>query len=236
VRDFTERRSWSGVDAIPVVRLVLVTGLLVVFGVYLRSAGIHDQTDFGVYRAGGHAILTGRDLYALRVLPLGLPFTYPPVSAMFFALLALIPVRAGQVVWMAASLAGLGVFVRLTMRRYATGVAATGTTVFLVVLILVARSDPVRVNLNFGQINVFIGLLLVADLCGALPRIPRMSTTCTSCASRTSAITSSPRVGRSSYAKRVSTASAARRNWRKRTAVSTLVQSWHMFSLRRTLP
>jgi len=62
VRDFTERRSWSGLDAIPVVRLVLVTGLLVVFGVYLRSAGVHDQVDFGVYRAGGHAILTGRDL------------------------------------------------------------------------------------------------------------------------------------------------------------------------------
>jgi alpha-1,2-mannosyltransferase len=173
VRDFTERRSWSGVDAVPVVRLVLVTGLLVVFGVYLRSAGVHDQVDFGVYRAGGHAILTGRDLYALRVLPVGLPFTYPPASAVFFALLALIPVRAGQVVWMAASLVGLGVFVRLTMRRYATGVAATSTTVFLVVLILVARSNPVRVNLTFGQINVFIGLLVVADLCDALPRLPR---------------------------------------------------------------
>jgi alpha-1,2-mannosyltransferase len=156
-----------------VTRFALVAALLIVFGFYLRSAGGHDQVDFGVYRAGGHAILTGRDLYTLRVLPVGLPFTYPPASAVFFTLLALIPVRVGQVVWMTGSLVGLGVFVRLTMRRYATGVAVTGTTVFLVVLILVARSDPVRVNLNFGQINVLIGLLLVADLCDVWPRLPR---------------------------------------------------------------
>jgi len=78
-----------------VVHFVLLAGLLVVFAGYLRSASVHDQIDFGVYRAGGHAIVTGRDLYALRVPPVGLPFTYPPASAVFLAPLALISVRIG---------------------------------------------------------------------------------------------------------------------------------------------
>ena len=49
------------------VQLVSVIGLLVVFAFYLRSAAVRDQVDFGVYRAGGHAVLHGHDLYALRV-------------------------------------------------------------------------------------------------------------------------------------------------------------------------
>jgi len=160
-------------DRRAVVQLAALIGLVVVFAFYLRSAAVRDQIDFGVYRAGGHAILHGSDLYALRVPPVGLPFTYPPASALLFAPLALIPVRAGQVAWMAASLLGLCVFVRLALRRFAVGRATTSVSVFLVVLLLVSRSDPVRVNLNFGQINVLIGLLVVADLGGGLPRVPR---------------------------------------------------------------
>ncbi len=86
--------------------------------------------------------------------PVGLPFTYPPVSAVIFALLATLPVRAGQVVWMVVSLVGLCVFVRMVLQRYATGVVATSTTALLVVVAVVSRSDPLRVNLLLGQINV----------------------------------------------------------------------------------
>ncbi len=147
--------------------------LVAIFAFYLRYAATHDQVDFGVYRAGGSAILHGNNLYTLRAPHSGLPFTYPPASAALFALLAWMPLRFGQVVWTALSLAALLVFVRLTLRRYATGFAATSVLVLLVVAIVFARSDPVRVNLDYGQINLLIGLLVVADLCGVLPRIPR---------------------------------------------------------------
>jgi alpha-1,2-mannosyltransferase len=153
--------------------LVLLAGVLVVFALYLRSAGATDQIDFGVYRAGGRAILNGRDLYSLRVPPVGLPFTYPPLSAVVFAPLAWLRVRAGQVVWMAASLIGLFAFVRLTLLRYGTGLAATSTSVLLAVFIVVAASDPLRVNFSLGQINVLIGLLVLADLADVLARVPR---------------------------------------------------------------
>jgi alpha-1,2-mannosyltransferase len=154
-------------------RLLLLVGVLVVVAGYLRSAGSHDQVDFGVYRAGGRAVLNGRDLYALRVPPIGLPFTYPPASAVLFAPLAWLPVRAGQVMWAAASLLGLYVFLRLTLLRYATGRAATSALLLPAVFILVARADPLRVNLLLGQVNVLIALLVVVDLCGVLSRVPR---------------------------------------------------------------
>jgi alpha-1,2-mannosyltransferase len=76
-------------------------------------------------------------------------------------------------VWMAASLAGLCLFVRLTLRRYAAGVAATDVSVALVVVVLVALSDPLRVNFQLGQINVLIALLVVVDLCDVLASVPR---------------------------------------------------------------
>jgi len=74
---------------------------------------------------------------------------------------------------MAASLLGLCVLVRLTLQHFASGLAARSVSVFLAVLIVVAGSDQVRVNLNFGQINVFIALLIVADLSDVAPRVPR---------------------------------------------------------------
>ncbi len=155
------------------VRLALMLPVLVAFGQYILTAARQDEVDFGVYRAGGHAFLAGHDLYLLRVPPVGLPFTYPPASAVFFSPLSWMPVRPGQVVWMAASLVGLCLFVRLTMLRYAAGDAAKSIPLLLVVLALVAWSNPLSVGLNLGQINVLIAVLVVADLSGVLPRLPR---------------------------------------------------------------
>lgn len=171
----SESNNWPSLNDMDnaFTKILLWGVVLVVFALYLRSAGTHDQVDFGVYRAGGKAILSGSDLYALRAPHSGLPFTYPPASAALFALLAWMPLRFGQVLWMATSLVALCLLVRLTLRRYAGGIASTSTTVMLIVLIVVARSDVVQVNLNFGQINVLIGLLAVADLCDVLPRVPR---------------------------------------------------------------
>ncbi len=150
---------------------VLVLALIVAR--YVFWAGLHDEVDFGVYRAGGHAFAAGQDLYRLRVPPIGLPFTYPPAAAVLFAPFSWLPIRSGQVLWMAASLAGLYAFVWLTLRRYAVGVARRSLLVLMLVVGVVAWSDPLKVGLDLGQINVLIALLVVADLAGALPWIPR---------------------------------------------------------------
>jgi len=51
--------------------------------------------DLGVYRYGGRAVLDGANLYALR-FPGALAFTYPPLSALAFAPLALVENAANQ--------------------------------------------------------------------------------------------------------------------------------------------
>src|SRR5262245_6066188 len=156
-----------------IVPFALAAGVVWLLVVYLHSAATHDQIDFLVYRAGGRAFLHGHDLYALHVPPLQLGFTYPPASAAIFAPLGFGPLRLDQVVWTALSFAGLYLYVRLVLRRYGTGIAATSVAPAVLVFIVVARSDPLRVNFNLGQINVLIALLVVADLSGALPRVPR---------------------------------------------------------------
>jgi alpha-1,2-mannosyltransferase len=156
-----------------VIPFVLGAGVLWMLVLSLHSAATHDQIDFEVYRAGGRAILQGHDLYALRVPPLQLGFTYPPASAVMFALLGFGPLRLDQVVWIALSFVGLYVYVRLVLRRYATGIAATSVAGAVLLFIVVTRANPVRVNFHLGQINVLIALLVCADLSDALPRVPR---------------------------------------------------------------
>jgi alpha-1,2-mannosyltransferase len=156
-----------------VIALALAAGVLCMLAVCLHSAATHDQIDFAVYRAGGRAILHGHDLYALRVPPLQLGFTYPPASAAIFVPLAFGPLRLDQVVWISLSLVGLYLYVRLVLRRYAAGIAATSIAVAVLVFLVVATSDPLRVNFHLGQINVLIALLICADFSDTFPRVPR---------------------------------------------------------------
>jgi alpha-1,2-mannosyltransferase len=153
--------------------LLALAGLIVVFVADLHFVAARHQVDFSVYRAGGLAIAKGRDLYSLRVGADRLPFTYPPAAAAAFSVLTLVPVGVGQVAFLTASFLGLYAVVRLSLRRYATGGSSSSTPMVLLVVLVVALSDSMRVNLELGQINVFIVLLVLGDFCDVFPRIPR---------------------------------------------------------------
>ena len=138
------------------------------------SASLHEhQVDFSVYRRGGAAVLHGADLYAVRVGSLRLPFTYPPAAALLFAPFAGIAIRPEQALWAAGSLVALWYVIRLSLRRYAPPRISNETLVALGVFVLVAQSNPLRVGMGLGQINVFIALLVLADFCGVAPSLPR---------------------------------------------------------------
>lgn len=145
-------------------------GFLAVGGACLVAAAVllllvdwANFMDLRVYRAGGQAFLDGFDLYADefgREYGTGLPFTYPPVAAMLFTTLAVVPVAAAVVVLTAISLAALAAVAVIVVRRPVTLVAAAFA--FGVVL------EPVRLTLSFGQINLVLMVLVVADC--LLPR------------------------------------------------------------------
>ncbi len=166
------RAEWVGGWGRPA-RGLLVLGAAAVCAGYLVHAWQGYELDLAVYRAGGAAALSGHHLYNGLVTGSGYPFTYPPVSALLFFPLSPVPQGLAQLGWTLTSLVGLWFVVRLTLDRYASPAIAADPTWRLMVFVLVAVSDPLRVGLGTGQINVLIVLLVLADLCGAWPRLPR---------------------------------------------------------------
>lgn len=133
--------------------------------------------DADVYRMGGQAWLQGRPLYADGTLfqtqvGLGLPFTYPPLAAVAFAPLALVtlPTASAAITVVTCLLLVVSTWIVLTrldvaqnwpvggsarLRRWwlAAGLVALAAWCF----------EPLLENFRFGQINVILMTLVIAD-------------------------------------------------------------------------
>ncbi len=118
-------------------------------------------TDLSVYRYGGRAALEDLPLYGLDDPVTGLPFTYPPFGAVLMAPLAVLPTWLAAALWTGASLAALAGVVVVV--KTAFGRLSPGWLVALVAggaLLL----EPVWQNLTFGQVNLFLMLVVLWDL------------------------------------------------------------------------
>ena len=113
--------------------------------------------DLAVYVGSAGVVGAGGDLYGYRT-EAGLPFTYPPFAALVAEPLARVPLPLVQIAWIAATLAAaLGVAV-LAMRPVVERLGLPVTTALLLV------STPVRSHVRFGQVGLFLVLLVAADL------------------------------------------------------------------------
>ena len=136
------------------------------------------RIDIDVYRMGGRAWLDGRALYADGAMfqtqgGLELPFTYPPLAAVLFAPFALLSLDVASVVITATTLVLLIVAVTIVLTRLDVWpqTAVTGEPAWLrrawlaaaVVAPAVAFLEPIRSNFDFGQINVVLMTLVIAD-------------------------------------------------------------------------
>ncbi|HEY0452244.1 glycosyltransferase 87 family protein [Actinophytocola sp.] len=143
---------------------VVAVGLLVVVAAALVLFVDFDNfIDLRVYRAGGRAWLDGYTLYSnefVRRSGVGLPFTYPPVSAMLFTTVAVIPFGVAIALVTVASLAALAGTAAIVVRRPRLAILAAVAGGLLL--------EPVRQTLSFGQINLLLMVLVVADC--LLPR------------------------------------------------------------------
>ena len=123
------------------------------------------QLDLAVYVLGARHLTDGR-LYTvgLPTVP-HLPFTYPPVAALAFGPLAALPTTAGQLVWAGVNVASLYAVLALSLR--AVRPDWDRTRLGLWALVLLGPSfllDPVRLTFFFGQVNLVLCALLLADL------------------------------------------------------------------------
>lgn len=158
-----------------------VTQLLVVVAVahagWRLFGHIPYRIDVDVYRMGGRAWLDGQPLYADGAIfrtqgGLELPFTYPPLAAILFSPLAMMSLPAAGVTITAVTfiLAAVSVWLVLTRLDVAEGWALPGpvwaTRCWLaagLVALSVTTLEPIRANFSFGQINVVLMTLVIAD-------------------------------------------------------------------------
>lgn len=112
-----------------------------------------EQIDLAVYRAGGLRLLDALPLYEQSWGDL--PFTYPPFAALLMVPLALLPGWAAALAMPALSCLALVLLWR-----------CCGTTgAALVVLApLSLLLEPVWMTLLFGQVNLLLAAMLLADL------------------------------------------------------------------------
>jgi alpha-1,2-mannosyltransferase len=126
--------------------------------------------DLDVYRIGGRVWLQGGNLYG--TLPptaqgVRMPFTYPPLAAIVLSPLSLIPLPAAGVVLDLGIVAVLALALRPFRRRLGWELGWVLPAALLL--------EPVRGNLAYGQVDVFLMAMVIADCLTGSPRWPRGS-------------------------------------------------------------
>lgn len=167
--------------ASPAGRILLVAVNLAVVTSFLLSYSRHGagfapfRIDLDVYRIGGRAWLRHGDLYG--ILPptsngVRLPFTYPPVTAVLFSPLALVPMAVAGTVISLLTIGLAALVLRLFLRSAAGPEAGSWWTIgwLLPVALLL---EPMRHTLGYGQVNVALMALVSADCLPATVRWPR---------------------------------------------------------------
>jgi alpha-1,2-mannosyltransferase len=160
------------------VLLVSVLAGLAALGVlaYLVRLGLFGRAgfrmlDLGVYRAGGHAILHGRALYSIRAKA-GM-FTYPPVSAVLAAPLALMPRRVAQFAWLPMIYVPLAIVVWISFRPLLRRARRYAPAAFALLFAGATLLTPLRQELHYGQVDIFLVALCLVDCAAERPRWPR---------------------------------------------------------------
>jgi len=136
------------------------------------------RIDADVYRMGGQAWLQGQPLYSGGAVfqtqgGIDLPFTYPPLAAIVFSPLALVPLAVAGVAITATTwvLLMVSLWIVLTRLEVAEDWQAGGERAWArrwwlaagIVALSVTWFEPIRANFSFGQVNVILMTLVIAD-------------------------------------------------------------------------
>ncbi|MBF6466246.1 DUF2029 domain-containing protein [Nocardia beijingensis] len=136
----------------------------------------HGYIDLQVYRNGARVWLDGGDLYGPMppVEGIGLPFTYPPLAALFFAPLALMPLVAAEVLVVVTSVVSLSISLWLVLTRLRPELSRPAVLTLVIGAVAVAQFfEPIRQTFGFGQINLVLMAAITLDCLVRKPFWPR---------------------------------------------------------------
>ena len=122
--------------------------------------------DLNIYVLAGAELAAGKDLYDNPFIG-KLPFTYPPFAGVLFEWLSYLEEDTVIAVWQFGTMAALAVVLLLVLRN--RGIKLTFGAIVVAFLFALASvaTEPLHGTLFFGQINVFLLLLVSLDF---LPR------------------------------------------------------------------
>jgi alpha-1,2-mannosyltransferase len=127
--------------------------------------------DLGVYRDGGQAILHGGRLYSIRAKA-GM-FTYPPVAAVLAVPLALMRWRVAQFAWLPMIYVPLAIVVWISFRPLLRRARRYAPAAFAVLFAGATILTPLRQEIHYGQVDIFLVALCLLDCATERPRWPR---------------------------------------------------------------
>ncbi|GAA1482438.1 glycosyltransferase 87 family protein [Gordonia sinesedis] len=126
--------------------------------------GLFDnQLDLDVYRAGAQTVLDGGSLYDAKLLG-QMDYTYAPISVPIFVPFAWMSFEAARIVWTAGIFVALYLIVMVGFRSLGRAASWSLRLIALSIVAVALLLEPVRTTIWYGQINVFLMLLICADL------------------------------------------------------------------------
>ncbi|TMR23802.1 DUF2029 domain-containing protein [Nonomuraea zeae] len=162
------RRHWW---AWAVVALVVAAAVAPLVHTWLTNADDQRLVDLDVYRTGGQMLLDGRPVYDyFTPAPQLLPFTYPPIAAMLAVALAEMSWSTAQWVWTAGIFVALAVTVGFAFRP---ALRKHVPWVFAFLMIACTYLMPIRDQVRFGQVDILLVALCLADCVAKRPWWPR---------------------------------------------------------------
>jgi alpha-1,2-mannosyltransferase len=130
--------------------------------------------DLDVYRSGGQAVLHGAPVYDfLTQPPQLLPFTYPTFAVLLAVPLALVPWTAAQWLWTALIFVAMTLVVRYSFASLLGRIRPWAPIMIGALVALCTYAMPLRDQIRFGQVDILLVAMCVADIAPGRTRWPR---------------------------------------------------------------
>ncbi|MEV0582716.1 glycosyltransferase 87 family protein [Nonomuraea sp. NPDC050310] len=155
--------------------LIIILGISPLVDYWLSNPDDQRLVDLDVYRTGGEMVLQGRAVYDfVTPAPQLLPFTYPPIAALLATPLAAMSWTTAQWVWTAGIFVALAVTVAFAFRETLAGERKPyAPWVFALLMLACTYLMPIRDQVRFGQVDILLVALCLADCAARRPWWPR---------------------------------------------------------------
>ena len=154
-----------GIDRWTIVRLGVVAGAVVAAVLAVRAFGrSYIFFDLRIYHGAVAWWWSGDGLYEYVAPDVTLGFTYPPFAAIVMLPMAAMPIGAAGVLNAIASLTALAVVLAALLVPIADRCGWPRWFAVALALPLAAATEPVRETIGYGQVNLLLFGLVMADL------------------------------------------------------------------------